>query len=153
VSRRPQAAVFFAGRCRAPGPPGRQEVIVLGSLAFVAQGGGGSSSGNPTSLLLFLVVMVGIFYFLLIRPQRRRQQQAKQLLESLAVGDEVVTIGGLFGTITELDEEGVTLEVAPNVEMRFVRSAIARKLFYEEEDFEDEGQEEEEEEEEADEQR
>jgi preprotein translocase subunit YajC len=127
---------------------------VLGSLAhLIAQGGGSSGgSGSLAGVLLPLLLMVGIFYFLLIRPQRRRQQQAKQLLESLAVGDEVVTIGGIFGTINEIDDEGVTLEVAPNVEIRLIRSAIARKLFYDEEDYEDEGQEEEEEEE-ADEQR
>jgi preprotein translocase subunit YajC len=82
--------------------------------------------------------MVIIFYMVLIRPQRRRQQAQRQLIESLDVGDEVVTLGGMYGTIRALDDESITLEVAPGVDIRFARGAVARKLVYDrQEDYAD----------------
>ena len=71
--------------------------------------------------------MVVIFYFLLIRPQRRRAQGQRSLMDSLDVGDDVITIGGMHGTITEIDDDSMLLEVAPDIEVRFIKSAIARK--------------------------
>jgi preprotein translocase subunit YajC len=82
--------------------------------------------GNFT-FLISLVLMVAIFYFLLIRPQQRRVRQQRDLVQSLDVGDEVVTIGGLFGTIRSISDDEVTLEVSPGTELRFVKQAIARK--------------------------
>lgn len=90
----------------------------------LAQAGG---QGNVT-FLISLVLLVAIFYFLLIRPQQRRMRQQRELVESLAVGDEVITIGGLFGRIMEMDEESVTVEISPGTQVRFVKSAIARRL-------------------------
>lgn len=84
--------------------------------------------GNPLSSLFFLVLLFVIFYFMLIRPQRRRAQQHQRLLESLEPGDEVVTIGGLYGTITSMGEEDVELEVAQGTTMRFLKSAVARRI-------------------------
>ena len=89
--------------------------------------------------LVFLVLMVGVFYFLLIRPQQRRARAQKELTQSTEVGDEVVTIGGIFGVVREVDDDSVLLEVAPGTELRFLRSAIARKLLPEDEVAEDEG--------------
>ena len=102
---------------------------MLGSFVPLAQE---ETGGNPASLLIFLVLMFVLFYFLMIRPQQRRQRAQRELLASLEEGDEVVTIGGMFGTITALDDERATLEVAPNVEIEFVRTAIARKLVFDE---------------------
>ena len=90
----------------------------------LAQAGG---QGNVT-FLISLVLLVAIFYFLLIRPQQRRMRQQRELVESLSVGDEVVTIGGLFGRIMEMDDESVTLEISPGTQVRFVKNAIARRL-------------------------
>jgi len=114
-------------------------------LAASGTSGGGSSA--TVGLLIPLVLMGGIFYFLLIRPQQRQRRAQRDLIESLDIGDEVVTIGGLYGTIREVDDESVTLEVAQGVDLRFVRGAIARKLVYDEGGYEDQGQDEEEEEE------
>ena len=111
-----------------------------------------SSSGNSLGLLLPLVLMGVIFYFLLIRPQQRQRRKQAGLLNSLEVGDEVQTIGGMFGVIREMDDDSVMVEVAPEVEIRFLRGAIARKLVFDEYD-EDEGSEEEHQEEEAGEQK
>jgi preprotein translocase subunit YajC len=92
-----------------------------------------SSSGSSTALLISLGLMVVIFYFLLIRPQRRRAMQQRDLVESLGVGDEVVTIGGMFGTIRAMDDESVTLEVAPGTSVRMMKSAIRGKAYQDEE--------------------
>jgi preprotein translocase subunit YajC len=76
--------------------------------------------------------MVVIFYFLLIRPQRRRAMQQRDLVESLGVGDEIITVGGMFGIIRALDDDSITVEVAPGTAIRMMKSAILRKAFVEE---------------------
>jgi preprotein translocase subunit YajC len=77
---------------------------------------------------IFLLVLLVLFWFLLIRPQRRRQLESQRLLESLAVGKEVVTAGGLYGTITGMEEDEVRLEIADGVEVRVAKRAIAGVL-------------------------
>jgi len=99
-----------------------------------------SSSGSSLSLVLFLVVISASFYFLLIRPQRRRSRQQRSLLDSINVGDEVMTIGGIYGTVRGMDDESFTLEVAPQIDLRVSRSAVARKLVYEDAGGEDDRQ-------------
>ncbi len=73
-----------------------------------------------------------IFYFLLIRPQRRRAMQQRDLVESLGVGDDIVTVGGMFGTIRAMDDDSITVEVAPGTDIRMMKSAILRKAITEE---------------------
>lgn len=80
------------------------------------------------SSLLFLALLIGIFYFMLIRPQKKRVEQHRSLVESIGVGDEIVTIGGLFGTVRSLTDDRLELEVAPGTTLRVVKSAIARKV-------------------------
>jgi preprotein translocase subunit YajC len=94
---------------------------------FLAQAG-----GSNLTFLLSLVLMVAIFYFLLIRPQQRRARQQRSLVESLDVGDEVVTIGGLFGRIMEVDDESVMIDAGAGTRLRFLKQAVARKLVEEE---------------------
>ena len=74
--------------------------------------------------LLVIVVAFGFLYLVLLRPQKRRQVVSQQMLESLEVGDEVVTAGGIFGTITALDEDEVRVEIAPGLQVRVARRAI-----------------------------
>jgi preprotein translocase subunit YajC len=90
-----------------------------------------AQQGGNYTFLISLALMVAIFYFLLIRPQQRRARQQRDLLGSLSVGDEVVTVGGIFGRITEMDDESVTLDIGAG-RVRFIRQAVARKLTYEE---------------------
>jgi preprotein translocase subunit YajC len=77
---------------------------------------------------IFLGLLIAIFYFMLIRPQKRRVQAHQQLVDSIEVGDEVVTIGGAHGIVRAIGDEDVRLEVAPGTEIRFVKSAIARRV-------------------------
>lgn len=76
-----------------------------------------------TQLLPFILMLV-IFYFLLIRPQQKRAKERNAMLASLKKGDQVVTIGGMHGTITDLDDDTVTLKVSENTKIKFERSAI-----------------------------
>jgi preprotein translocase subunit YajC len=78
--------------------------------------------------LFSLVLLVVAFYFLLIRPQVKRQKEQQQLMASLAVGDRVVTIGGMYGTIVALADDTVDLKIAEGVVVTYARSAIARKV-------------------------
>lgn len=100
-------------------------VVQLLAQADGGQGGGGSLAAFALPLLL----LVG-FYFLLIRPQRNRQRAQQALLATLEVGDEVMTTGGIFGTIVEIDDdEGVlTVEIAPGTRVRMLRQGVAQRF-------------------------
>ncbi len=102
--------------------------MVLQSVAW-AQGIGGGSSGSSSGTLLSLVPFVlifVIFYFLLILPQQKRQKQQKALLEALKKGDKVITGSGIWGTVTNLGKETVTLQIADSAKIRIQREHIAR---------------------------
>jgi len=75
--------------------------------------------------ILFIGAMLVLMWALLIQPQRRRQQQQARLLTELAVGDEVVTLGGLYGRVQSLDKDAVMLEIAPQTSVRVAKSAVA----------------------------
>jgi preprotein translocase subunit YajC len=82
--------------------------------------------------------MLGGLYFVLIRPQRARQRAQQALLRTLEVGDEVMTTGGIFGTIVAIDEEEgiLTVEIAPGTQVRMLRQGVSQR-FIEDDSFED----------------
>jgi preprotein translocase subunit YajC len=94
--------------------------VVFVSIAAQAQGGG---SFMP---LLLIVLLFGVMYFMMIRPQQKRRREAQQMQSALGPGDEIVTIGGLHATVVSVDDDVVTVEIAPGVHVRFARPAIAR---------------------------
>ena len=74
----------------------------------------------------FLIILAFVFlYFVLVRPQKRRQLQQQRLLDEIRVGDEIVTAGGLLGEIREVHDDEVLLRIAPNLDVRVARRAIA----------------------------
>lgn len=80
-------------------------------------------------LALYVVIFGGLIYMVAIRPQLSRRRQLQAILTSLAPGDEVVTIAGIHGTVTEIEEgETLLLEVAEDTDIRIAKSAIARKI-------------------------
>jgi preprotein translocase subunit YajC len=92
-------------------------------------GGGGSGSGSSSSTFLSLIpfaLIFVIFYFLVIMPQQKRSKQQKALLEALKKGDKVVTASGIWGTVTNLGKETVTLQIADSTKIRMQRDQIAR---------------------------
>ena len=72
-----------------------------------------------------IIILVVFFYFLLYRPQKQAQKKRDAMLAALKVGDEIITLGGMHGRITALDEKTVTLRAADNVNIVFERSAIS----------------------------
>jgi len=74
-------------------------------------------------LLLFIV----IFYFLLIRPQKKRQKQHQDMLNSIKRGDQVVTAGGVFGTVRDVKDDSFIIEVSDGVKIRVLKNAISMK--------------------------
>lgn len=93
-------------------------------MVFAQQGGGGSSL--PAILMIGGIIL--LMYFFLIRPQSRQRRQMQELQKSLGVGDQVITIGGLHGTVVRADDETIILEVAPGVTNKYVRGAVSRKV-------------------------
>jgi preprotein translocase subunit YajC len=81
----------------------------------------------------FILILLALMWFMLIRPQRRRQVEAQKMMESLEVGKEIVTAGGLYGTITDLQDDEVRVEVADGVEVRLAKRAVAAIVSEEEE--------------------
>jgi preprotein translocase subunit YajC len=73
---------------------------------------------------LILIVAFGFLWFVLIRPQKRRQIEAARVINSLSVGDEVLTAGGIYGEVTELQDDAVMVRIAPELEVRVARKAI-----------------------------
>jgi|SRR5580698_7133330 preprotein translocase subunit YajC len=92
-------------------------------IAAAAEAATKSSSSSLTFLLLIVVVFVG-FYMLLIRPQRRRQQQVQQQQKTVSPGATVRTTAGMYATVVDVDDNDVVLEVAPGVNVRYMKRAI-----------------------------
>ncbi len=90
-----------------------------------------------SSGLLVILVLFGLFWLLLIRPQRRRSQAQNRLISGLEVGDEIVTAGGLYGTIVGVGDEELMVEIAPGTHVRIARRAVAAVIEPEEEEPED----------------
>ena len=80
------------------------------------------------SSLIFLGLLIAIFYFMLIRPQKKRMEQHRKLVESIDPGDEVITMTGLYGTVRSIGDEEIELEIAPGTTVRFLKSAIGRRV-------------------------
>ena len=76
------------------------------------------------SSVVILLIGFAVIWLLIVMPQRRRQKAHQELLERLAPGDYIITTGGLYGTVTELGEDDLGLEIAPDVEVRVSRRAI-----------------------------
>lgn len=88
-----------------------------------AQTAGG---GNIWGTVAMFAVLFGLMYLLFIRPQSKRRREAQEMQSKLGPGDKVITIGGLYGTVESMDDESVTIEIAPGVTARYARQAIAR---------------------------
>jgi preprotein translocase subunit YajC len=87
---------------------------------------------------IFILVLLVLLWFLLIRPQRRRQLEAQRMLEQLEVGKEIVTAGGLYGTITAIEDDELRVEIADDVEVRIAKRAVAGIVSEDEEEPEEE---------------
>jgi preprotein translocase subunit YajC len=78
--------------------------------------------------IIFLLVLFGVFYMLLVRPNKKRAEAHKRLINSIEKGDEVVTGGGLFGTVTAVGDEQIELEIAPGTKVKFLKGYVLRRV-------------------------
>ena len=101
-------------------------MIHFESVAYAAPDPGARGFGGFDILLL--VGFVAIFYFLLWRPQAKRRKEHQALVSSLSKGDEVVTIGGITGHVTKVEEGFVKIKVANNVELRVQKTSVNASL-------------------------
>ena len=104
--------------------------MLMESLAWAeGTGGGGAAAGGGAggilSLVPFLLIFV-IFYFLLIRPQQQKQKQQQTLLDAIKKGDKVITTSGMWGTVTNLGKDTVTLQIADNTKIKMQRENVSR---------------------------
>jgi len=79
---------------------------------------------NPIAQFLPIVLIIFVFYFFMIRPQIKKNKDQKKYMASIKVGDKVITIGGMHGKITDIDEQTFTIEISPNVRVKVEKNAI-----------------------------
>ncbi len=87
-----------------------------------SEGAAQSAGGSP---FILMALIFGIFYFVMIRPQSKKQKELRNKVNSLTKGEKVVTIGGIFGTVSNVKEESITIKVDGSTEIEFRKSAIA----------------------------
>lgn len=81
--------------------------------------------------IIYLVGFFAVFYFFILRPQKKQQKQRADLISSIKAKDKVVTIGGLYGTVNEVKDKSVILQIAKDVEVEILKTAIAYNLIEE----------------------
>jgi preprotein translocase subunit YajC len=105
------------------------EKLILALIAQQAEGGAGNGQQGGWQQMLnmgfFIVVIFVIIFFLIIRPQQKQQKKHKEMLAALKKGDRVLTSSGIFGTITNMTDTVVTLEISKSIHIRLLRSQIA----------------------------
>jgi preprotein translocase subunit YajC len=91
-----------------------------------------TGTGNETStweslwpMLVFLVVIFAMFYFLMIRPQRKRQKEQQAMMSALQKGDKIITAGGIYGTIENVNEDNLVIKVEGGTTLRVARNSVA----------------------------
>ena len=93
-----------------------------------AQAAGGAGAGAAFAQFIPLILIFAIMYFLMIRPQMKRQKEHKAMLDKLSRGDEVIIGGGIAGTVADIGDSFITVEVASGVQLRVQKGAIANVL-------------------------
>lgn len=84
----------------------------------------GTPAGNPLMQFLPFVLIIVVFYFFMIRPQMKRQKELRKFREALKKGDKVVTTGGIYGTVAEIKDDSIVVEIADNVKVKIDKSAV-----------------------------
>jgi len=105
------------------------EASLLFSMSPPSQGQGTAPQGGGFGgLLILFVPLMLIWYFLLIRPQQKKEKQRQEMIKNLKKGDEVLTIGGIYGQIAQVKENRINLKIADKVIIEVAKSAISGKV-------------------------
>jgi preprotein translocase subunit YajC len=102
-----------------------KDAPAMGNFELAASSSGGSGS---YTFLIVIVVLFGLLYFVMIRPQRNKQRRVQQMQQQVQPGSRVRTTAGMYATVIDADDQDVLLEVAPGVQIRFLRRAIMDTL-------------------------
>lgn len=86
------------------------------------------AQGQMVGSIIWLVVLFALMYFLLIRPQQKEQKERAQMIRSLKPGDKIVTMGGLMGVITKVEDMSIKVRIAEKVEVDILKTGVARIL-------------------------
>ena len=82
--------------------------------------------GSPVPSFVFLLLIIVVFYFFMIRPQMKRQKDLKTYRTNLSKGDKIVTTGGIYGKVTDIKDQTVTMEIADNIRIRIDKNAVVK---------------------------
>lgn len=96
--------------------------------AFAQAAPAAAPAGGGFSFFIMPIILLVLMYFMMIRPQMKRAKEHKAMLDKLGNGDEVITSGGLVGTVRNISDNFITIEVADNVQVRVQRAAISNVL-------------------------
>ncbi|HET6567356.1 MAG TPA: preprotein translocase subunit YajC [Rhodothermales bacterium] len=92
---------------------------------IILMAGPGGSAANPIVSFLPLLLIFVVFYFFIIRPQKKKEETRKQMIEGVKKNDRIITIGGVHGTVTQVDDSSVLVQVDSNTKLRVDKNAIA----------------------------
>ncbi len=87
---------------------------------------GGQSAPNPLGSIIPLLLVIVIFYFFMIRPQMKKQKEVKAFRDSIKAGDKVLTVGGIYGRISEVKDQTVLLEIADGVRIKVDKAGLVK---------------------------
>ena len=95
------------------------------AYAMGTPGDGAASVGGGASGLIMMVIIFAIFYFILIRPQQKKMKEHKKMVEELKKGDEIITSGGIYGTVEGVTSDTLTVKIAEGTKVKVTRSSVA----------------------------
>ena len=103
-------------------------MLISNAYAQEAAAGAAQAAPNPFGSIGFLVLMFVVLWFIMVRPQMKRAKEHKTMVSALSKGDEVITQGGIAGKVADLDDNFISVEIAPNIKVSVQRQAIATVL-------------------------
>jgi len=92
---------------------------------LLLMGAPGGEQANPIAMFLPLILIFIVFYFFIIRPQKKKEDTRKSMIEAVKKGDRIITVGGVHGTVNQVDETSVLAQVDSNTKLRIEKSALA----------------------------
>ena len=93
-------------------------------LSILLQSGGTQSGGSGWSMLIMMLALFVIMYFFMIRPQQKKQKEVQKMRESLKVGDRIITSGGVYGKIKEIEDTAIIVEIAEGVRVKVDKASV-----------------------------